>query len=228
MDVALDAGFHRSALIALERGSIDGMSIRDLRAVATALGMRVNVDLTWNGAELDRLLAAGHARLHEEMARLFATLPEWETVPELSFAIYGERGVIDLVAWQAATRTLLLIELKTSLGDPQVLVATLDRRMRLAGRIVAARGWRPRVVAVWVAFIDTRTNRRHVRAHAGLLRARLPHDGRRLRAWLRAPHGPIAALSFLSGGQTTDLVRAAAVSKRVRLTASERAGRLAR
>lgn len=139
MDVALDAGFHRSALIALERGSIDGMSIRDLRAVATALGMRVNVDLTWNGAELDRLLAAGHARLHEEMARLFATLPEWETVPELSFAIYGERGVIDLVAWQAATRTLLLIELKTSLGDPQVLVATLDRRMRLAGRIVAAR-----------------------------------------------------------------------------------------
>ena len=57
----------------------------------------------------------------------------------------------------------------------------MDRRVRLGARIVEPRGWRPATVGAWVVFIDTRTNRRHVQRHAGLLRARLPDDGRRLR-----------------------------------------------
>jgi DNA-binding XRE family transcriptional regulator len=221
-DVARDAGVPRSTLIAIERGRINGTTIAALRAVGSALGVRTNLEVTWNGADLDRLLAAGHARLHEEMSRLFAGLPDWVIVPELSFSIYGERGVIDIAAWHAATATLLIIELKTSLGDPQDLVATLDRRMRLAGQIVATRRWRPRQVGAWVAFADTRTNRRHVQRHTGLLRARLPDDGRRLRGWLRDPDGLVAALSFLTSTEALGPASRAAVTRRVRLTRAER------
>jgi hypothetical protein len=55
--------------------------------------------------------------------------------PDASFSIYGERGVVDIVAWHAASRSLLIIELKTLLVDPQELVATMDRRVRLGGQI---------------------------------------------------------------------------------------------
>ena len=65
-------------------------------------------------------------------------------------------------------------ELQSALGDPQQLIATMDRRLRLARRIVADRGWHPEAVSAWVVFADTRTNRRRVAAHRGLLRARFP------------------------------------------------------
>jgi hypothetical protein len=103
--------------------------------------------------------------------------------------------VIDVLAWHAPTR-LLVIELKTELVDVQELLGTLDRKRRLARKIGIERGWWPAVVAAWVILADGRTNRRRVDAHRTVLRAALPTDGRAMNAWLAAPRGPVAALSF--------------------------------
>jgi hypothetical protein len=84
----------------------------------------------------------------------------WQVWPEVSFSIFGERGVIDILAWHAATRTLLIIEIKTLLVDFGDLLATMDRRLRLAWRIAADRGLAPLFVGGWVAVRDTATNRR--------------------------------------------------------------------
>ena len=130
-----------------------------------ALEASIRAEVRWQGADLDRLLAEGHPALHEAIAALFARLDGWTTLAEVSFAIGGERGVIDLLAWHAPTRSLLIVELKTALGDPQALVATMDRRIRLARRIAAERGWSPATVSAWVVFADSRTNRRHVTRH---------------------------------------------------------------
>jgi hypothetical protein len=119
-------------------------------------------------------------------------------VPEVSFAVYGERGVIDILAFHAAHRKLLVIELKTQLVDVQELLSAVDRYRRLAPRVAAERGWAAREAAIWVVLRDTTTNRRRVAAHVTVLRSALPHDGRTVRGWLRAPHGRLAALSFLS------------------------------
>ena len=43
-----------------------------------------------------------HAAMHEDVARLFATLPGWDEVPEVTFSEFGERGSIDILAWHAA------------------------------------------------------------------------------------------------------------------------------
>jgi hypothetical protein len=62
-------------------------------------------------------------------------------VPEVSFSIFGERGVIDVLAWHAATRTILVIELKTVIADVNELIGNVDRKRRLAPRVAAERGW---------------------------------------------------------------------------------------
>ena len=220
-DVAGSAGVTRAAVIDIEAGRIGRIKVDDLRAVTDRLGMRLDIGVRWQGADLDRLLAAGHARMHELLAGLFATHPGWVAIPEVSFAVYGERGVIDLVAWHPATRSLLLVELKTALGDPQLLVATMDRRIRLAAAVVAGRGWRPSTVSAWVLVADTRTNRRREVAHRGLLRTRFPMGGRELRAWLRSPVRTIMALSFLTDVAVKDHTRLIVTPRRVRPTTAE-------
>ena len=61
----------------------------------------------------------------------------WLFAPEVSFSVYGERGVIDLLAFHPASGCLLVIELKTAIIDVNDLVGTMDRRCRLAAGIRA-------------------------------------------------------------------------------------------
>ena len=117
-------------------------------------------------------------------------------VPEVSFAIYGERGWIDLLAWHAATQTLLVIEIKTLIVDLQDLLGVLDRKTRLAAQIGRERGWAPRVVSTWLVVAEGTTNRRRVVEHRALLGAALPLGTAGMHRWLKGPVGKVAGLSF--------------------------------
>jgi hypothetical protein len=172
-------------------------SARELSAYARGLGADVDVYVRWRGGDLDRLLNARHAAMHERVASLWAMLPAWAAVPEATFSVYGERGVVDWVAWHAETGTLLLVELKTQLVDLNVLLATTNRRVRLASKIVEPYGWHPRQISTWLILEEGRTNRRHVANHAAVLRSAFPDDGRTMQGWLRRPTRPIRCLSFL-------------------------------
>ena len=127
---------------------------------------------------------------------MFAGLLAWIAQPEVSFSIYGERGVIDILAWHAGPRALLLIEIKTDIVDVNELLGTLDRKRRLARQVAAERGWNALEVGVWLVVAEGTTNRRRVEAHRSVLRSVLPDDGFRVRTWLRDPVGVLAALSF--------------------------------
>ncbi len=195
-DVAKAARVSRALVSLIERGHVDQLSLAALRRVGTALDVRVEVVPRWRAGELDRLLNARHSALHETLARFFRDLPGWVAAPEVSFAVYGERGVIDILAWHSARRALLVIELKTDVIDVQDLVGTLDRKRRLAPRVGEERGWLPSAVSTWLVIVDTKTNRRRVEAHAAVLRSAFPCDGREMRGWLRRPTGSVAGLSF--------------------------------
>ncbi len=185
--------------------------------VIEALGGRLTAQVQWQGGDLDRLLNARHSALHESVAREFAGMPDWILAPEVSFAIRGERGVIDILAWHGRSSTLLVIELKTEIVDVNDLMGTADRKRRLALEVARERGWNAARVALWVVVADSRTNRRRVGAHATVLRSAFPVDGRSIRGWLREPAGTLACLSFWTddrlGGTKTDL----ATVKRVRV-----------
>jgi hypothetical protein len=150
------------------------------------------------------------------MARFLGGLDGWIFEPEVSFSIYGERGIIDILAWHPGRRMLLVIELKTEVVEVSGLLGTMDQRRRLALEIVARFGWKPEAVSTWVVVAESRTNRRTVSAHASVLRAKMPVDGRRIGHWLRDPASRIDALSFLPYRHGMTVRRPLAPAKRVK------------
>ena len=196
-DLAALVELSQPTISRIEGGRLDGITVGALERVLAELGIGMRTHLWWQGAELDRLIAGRHSAMHDAVARLFEDLPAWLAAPEVTFAVFGERGVIDILAWHAQSRSLLVIELKTELIDVQETVGTLHRKQRLAVKIAEERGWRPATVSAWLVIADGRTNRRRVHEHRAMLRAAFPVDGRTVNGWLASPHGSIAALSFL-------------------------------
>lgn len=76
-DVARRAEVSRALVSVMERGHMDRVSLAAVRRVAQALGIRLDLAVRWRAGDLDRLLNAGHAALHEELARYVETLPDW-------------------------------------------------------------------------------------------------------------------------------------------------------
>ena len=162
------------------------------------------------------MLNRRHAALHDALARRFVRLPEWRLLPEVSFSVYGERGVIDVIAWHARSGALVVIELKSEIVDVQELIGSLDRYRRLAPVIARERGLRPRTISTWLVVADGTTNRRAVSDHGLVFRSRYPTDGRAMREWLRDPTAEVAALSFLPYVHAANVPRVPSASRRVR------------
>jgi hypothetical protein len=189
------------------------MTLAVLRRVAAALEIRLELLPRGQGADLDRLLSARHSALHESVAKALAhDFPDWVMASEVSFSIWGERGVIDLVLWHPERRALLIIEFKTEFVDVGDLLSTMDRRRRLASQIVKARGWYPRTVSTWVIVARSRTNDRRLAEHRTVLRSAFPAGLHDVRRWLREPIGSIDALSMWTESATRPL----APTRRVR------------
>ena len=200
-DVAIGAGVARWRVSAIEQGRLDGISIGQLRAIASELEIRVEIGASWRGADGARIVNERHSRMHELVAARLAATPGWEFATEVTFSEWGERGTIDILAWHAATRTLLIIELKTELPDPAGLVAQVDRYRRLAPAIGRARGWHPLTVATWVLVAESDLNRGQLARHRSMLRNAFPREGRFLRRWLRDPSLGARSLAVGANGE---------------------------
>ena len=207
----------QSTISLIERGRLDGVSPPTLRRVLRELDAELVLLVRWRGGGLDRLLDERHAGLGEAVSQLL-TADGWEVVPEVSFSIFGERGSIDLLAWHAATRTLLVIELKSELTSIEETLRRHDAKVRLASRIAEERfGWRPVAVGRLLVLPEGRTPRRHVERHATLFQRSYPARNVTVRRWLRDPAGlPIAGLWFLSASDGASAMRVAGPRKRIR------------
>jgi transcriptional regulator with XRE-family HTH domain len=203
-DVSERAGVSRSEIGRAERGEADRLRLSTLHRIASALGARLEIRLTWNGEALDRLLDAGHAALVEAIvARL--KIAGWERAVELSFNVWGERGSIDVLAFDPMSRTVLVVEVKSVVPDIQATLMTLDRKARLAPELARERGWDAVRVGRLLVIGESRTSRRRVASHRAIFDAALPARGIAVREWLAAPSGrpPLAGLIFLSSGRPT-------------------------
>lgn len=215
-DVARLAGVSPKVISRIECGGLDGVVVGRAMRVARSLDIRLEWNAWWRGGELDRMVNAGHAAMHESVAR-WLRASGWLIAPEASFSIYGERGVIDVLAFEPASRALLVVELKTHLVDVQALLGAVDRYRRLAPVLARERGWEVQAVSAWVVLRDTASNRRRLAAHATVLRSAFPQDGRAIRGWLSHPRGQVAALSFLSNGRHTTAIATSSGVQRVRV-----------
>ena len=191
----------QDAVSRVERGRIEDMPLRRVRAIARALDAEVVVSLRWRGGDLERLLDEGHATLVGRTAELLEACG-WVTRMEVSYAVYGERGSIDLLAWHPATRTLLVVEVKTEVVSVEATLRKHDEKVRLARRIGLERfGWHAAATSRLLVLPDLSTPRRHVARHDRVMAAAYPARGPELRSWLRRPAeraGPVAGLLFVS------------------------------
>jgi len=197
-DLAARADTSRPVVSRIERGHVGETSVATVRRVAGVLDLRVELLARARALDVDRVLNERHAALAEHVLGWIAALPGWMVRPEVSFSAYGERGVVDLLAWHAATGSVLVVEVKTEVIDVAEVLGTLDRKLRLGATIAVRVGWEARSVSSALLIADSMTNRRRVAARAATFRAALPDDGRSLHRWLRRPVGTVRALRFVS------------------------------
>ena len=197
IDLARSAGVSRSLISLIERGGAGSVTLETLVKVASALDARLDASLRWRGEQLDRLLDAAHARLVEQVSALLVELG-WEVLIEVSFAIGGERGSIDVFGLHRATGAILVIEVKSVVPDSQAMLHALDRKARLARRIAAERDWvATGPIGRLIVVPRGTTARRRVEALEATFRAALPDRGWSVRKWLHHPVGALAGLLFL-------------------------------
>jgi transcriptional regulator with XRE-family HTH domain len=185
-DLARVAGVSRSVIGRIERGSGRRATHLTLERVAEGLGARIQLRLDWNGEALDRLLDADHAHLVERVVAALAGLG-WTSAIEATFAIAGERGAVDVLAFHSPTSRLLVIEVKTVVPDVQAMLSALDRKARLGRQIGGLRGWTPSAVGRVLVIRETRTARRRIEAHQQTFAAHLPDRNVAVRRWLADP-----------------------------------------
>lgn len=195
-DVAVRAHVSQQHVSDFERGQLGGMRFDDVSAMLAVVDARLVVTVTWRGGLLDRLLDERHAAIVTAVvARLRAD--GWDVVPEATYAIYRERGSIDILAWHAPSRTLLVVEVKTEITSAEELLRRHDEKVRL-GPICRERfNTSPDSIGRLLVVADTGANRRRVARLDAMLAPVYPRRGSALTGWLRRPGGPIGGLLFV-------------------------------
>ena len=202
-EVACRAGVSRGSISRLERGEVSGITIATLRRVSGALVMLPIVTLGWRSPELDRLLDAAHAAMVERVCRQLSS-HGWTCWPEHSFSEFGERGSIDILAWHPSTGTLLVVEVKTRLWNLQDMFMKIDRKRRLAPRLVVRLvDAKPLAIGTMLVLPETRAHRAAVDRHAATFAAALPDRQVTVRNWIREPAGDLRGIWFLKIARDT-------------------------
>ncbi|HEX7172194.1 MAG TPA: helix-turn-helix transcriptional regulator [Candidatus Limnocylindria bacterium] len=193
VDLAARSRASQSAISDIERGRSDRYTVAMIRRVLRALDATSHLEVVWGGrGDLDRLLDADRARIVQVWAQRHRAAG-WEVWPEASFSIYGERGRIDLLAFHPRSATLEVSEVKTGIWDVQETIGGLDAKVRLAPRVAAQRGWRPRRVVGALVLMDGSVVRRRVADHFALF-ASFDMRGSSVRSFLRDPRRPGSGL----------------------------------
>src|SRR6476619_544631 len=116
--VAKKAGVSQSVYSRAERGALAGMTVGSVERIAAAVGGNLSLEVRYRGGLGDRLVDGAHAALvNHVVAVLRAT--GWLVELEFGFNVVGERGSVDILGWHAASRSLLVVEVKSRFTDLQ-------------------------------------------------------------------------------------------------------------
>ena len=195
-DVANRARISDSTVSRIELGRVGRITFATLRAVGDAVEADLELLLRWQAEGLDRLLDEDHSSLVAAVIELLQGLG-WETAVEATFAIAGERGSVDVLAWHPRTGSIVVIEVKRVVPDNQAMLVSLDRKVRLACKLAAERGWTCSRVARFLVIADGRTTRRRIARHAALFDVVFPVRTRAALGWLRNPVDPAPSALLL-------------------------------
>lgn len=186
-DLAEAAGVSQGLISRIELGRFDRLSLATVRKVGDVLDIKISLDAWWQSGDVDRLLDRGHAALVDHVVASLRA-DGWVARVEVTFNHFGERGSADVVAWHPGERVILIVEVKTIIGDIQATASTFERKVRiLPDRLIEEAGWRAGTVARLLVIAETHANRAVVRDHAAIFDAIWPARTTETRRWLRHP-----------------------------------------
>ena len=131
VDVGAGRRISRGTVSRAERGQLDSLSVQSLRDVCASVGATLELSVKWRGPLLDRLVDARHAEL---CARIVDILRRagWEAHVEVTFSRFGERGSVDVLGLHRASRSVVVVEVKTMIVSLEELLRSHDVKVRLA------------------------------------------------------------------------------------------------
>ena len=170
---------------ALSKGAIHNLWLEQSRPSPRPWARPWTLRLQWHGEALDRLLDARHAAAVDRTVRRLLKWG-WDVRTEVTFGIYGERGSVDILARHRATGVLLVVEVKSVVPDLQSMLASHDRKIRLAPAIAREQGWPPGPAVRLLVLVSGRTVRRRMAEHRATIATAYPRSSTAMRAWLRS------------------------------------------
>jgi transcriptional regulator with XRE-family HTH domain len=215
-DLADAAHVSQSMVSLVERGHLDGVAVRTLRAILAALDARLDLGIRWRGGALDRLIDERHATLANLIVGIL-TLLGWATAVEVSFNHFGDRGSIDILAFHPVLATLLVIEVKSEITSVEETARRLHVKVRVASQAaLESRGWRARRVAAILVLPEGTAARNALRRFDAIFRTTFPARGRELRQWLRHPESEVRGIWLLTPTSTSGVMSKTRTPDRVR------------
>lgn len=148
-DLAGALGIHRGHLANIEAGRTN-ISLDLMDRIADRLGQRLELIVhpprfvsTRSAHDTVHAWCSGYAARRLSPAG-------WQVAREVDISAGGARGWIDLLAFEPASATLLIIEIKTRLDDLGAVERQVGWYERHAMGAANRRGWRPQRVVVWL------------------------------------------------------------------------------
>jgi transcriptional regulator with XRE-family HTH domain len=171
----------------IERGEANP-SLSLVEEIAHALGLDLQLSIRPPIFPAgSRVVDSVHARCSAYVDRRLRGLG-WTTAREVEIVHGRSHGWIDLLAFDQRTRTLLIIEIKTRIGDLGGLERQIGWYERMAWQPARRLGWRPTRVISIVLALATDEVERVVRSHRELLALAFPMRAPQLADLLARPH----------------------------------------
>jgi DNA-binding XRE family transcriptional regulator len=197
-DLAAASHVSQQTVSVVERGHLDTLSLHTIRRVVAQLDARGEFEIRWRGGSLDRTLDESHARLVGSVVEKLR-FHGWESAVEVTYAVYGERGSIDVLGFHRPSNSLLVIEVKSELTSVEETLRKHDEKVRLADRIARARfGWVATTTSRVLVLPETPATRRGVVRHGQVFDLVMPARNVAIRQWLLSPIGSLSGRWFVA------------------------------
>jgi DNA-binding XRE family transcriptional regulator len=182
-ELAASVGVSRAHIAAIETGRANP-SLELVSRIGAALGLELELigrrQVVIGRANHRDLV---HARCSGYVDRRLRTAG-WLTRREVEVVHGRSHGWVDLLAFDPRTRTLLIVEVKTSIEDVGAIERQLGWYERSAGTLAQRFGWMPRTVRAWLLVLASAEVDATITAQRDVIRQAFPLRAVSMRATL--------------------------------------------
>ena len=198
-DLGARSGVSQSQVSRYEAGRMEVVSLSTAARFLDSMGIRASLTLDHPlVARSDRQRDAAHARCVAYVAGRIAPMG-WEVRREVEIHHGRSHGWIDVFAFHAATRSAVVVEVKSAIPDIGAIQRTLGWYTRMAWDVGRSLGWPMRRVGAALLCLATVANQARLAENTELTRQAFPVRAAALSNWLAAPLAdlPGAAMALI-------------------------------